>query len=380
MTGAAVSHLVVAPAGPGRLEVAAHRIDRYPVHTGRGLTARLAAVLKPVLERLAAPGLVIAVDTGAAAHHLGALTTAALTTGLPFETVPVPAGEATKSPAGLEELLAAVHRAGAQRRTLLLGVGGGMVCDLVTTAAAHYLRGTPYALLPTTLLAQVDAAIGGKGGIDAFGAKNLLGAFHHPAAVVIDPDLLSTLPEPEIRAGLAEVIKVALITDPALFAELERHEGRLPEGDALERIIHAAVTAKLRLLAQDPFEQGDLRRLLNLGHCVGHPFEAASGYRVRHGEAVAAGIAVAAVNAHLTGTATLAERDRILSLLDAYRLPTRIPETLRETTWNGVAAVRRVRGGALHLVLPGAPGRCTITDDLDRTAYDKALTELAARP
>ncbi|MCX4682185.1 3-dehydroquinate synthase [Streptomyces sp. NBC_01433] len=374
------SHLGVSFVDQGPILVRAHRIDNYAVHVDDGLLTRPSSLLTDVLDRLDSPDVVIAVDTGAAEHHLGAVTAAVLSTGRPFQVVPVPAGEASKSPRGLRDLIGALHRHRASRRTLLLAVGGGMVCDLATTTAAGYMRGIPYALLPTTVLAQVDAAIGGKGGLDDNGAKNLLGAFHHPAAVFVDPLLTGTLPERHVRNGLAEVIKVALIDDADLVNVLEQHPDQLPTGQALTGIVRAAIAAKLRLLATDPFEQGDLRRLLNFGHCVGHPYEAATGYQVLHGEAVAVGMAVAAAHAHLTGVATLAERDRILGLLDAYRLPAALPEAMRELTWEGMDTVRRVRGGPLHLVLPRTPGNCTVTDDIDRTSYDKAISELAARP
>ncbi|MEV5279797.1 3-dehydroquinate synthase family protein [Streptomyces sp. NPDC006692] len=375
------SHLGLAFLDQGPILVRAHRIDNYAVHVDDGLLTRLTGLLTDVLDRLDSPDVVIAVDTGAAEHHLGALTAAVLSTGRPFQVVPVPAGEASKSPRGLRALVRALHHHRASRRTLLLAVGGGMVCDLATTAAAGYMRGIPYALLPTTVLAQVDAAIGGKGGLDDNGAKNLLGVFHHPAAVFVDPLLTGTLPERHVRNGLAEVIKVALIDDTDdLFHILEQHPDQLPTGQALTGIVRAAIAAKLRLLAADPFEQGDLRRLLNLGHCIGHPYEAATGYRVLHGEAVAVGMAAAAAHAHLTGVTALDERDRILSLLDAYRLLSALPEAMRERTWEGMDTVRRVRGGPLHLVLPRTPGHCTMTDDIDRASYDKAVSELAARP
>ncbi|MFJ4741166.1 3-dehydroquinate synthase family protein [Streptomyces sp. NPDC088775] len=375
------SHLGLSFLDQGPILIRAHRIDNYAVHIDDHLLTRTGDLLTDVLDRLDSPDVVIAVDTGAAEHHLGNVTKAVLATGRPFHVIPVPAGEASKSPRGLRDLIGALHHHGASRRTLLLAVGGGMVCDLATTAAALYMRGIPYALLPTTVLAQVDAAIGGKGGLDDDGAKNLLGAFHHPAAVFVDPLLTSTLPERHVRNGLAEAIKVALIDDTdGLFTTLEQDPGRLPAGPALSTIVRAAITAKLRLLAADPFEQGDLTRLLNLGHCIGHPYEAATGYRVLHGEAVAAGMALAATHAHLTGVTTLAQRDRILALLDAYRLPSALPEEMREATWEGMNTVRRVRGGPLRLVLPHAPGNCTVIEDIDRVSYDKTVSELAARP
>ncbi|MCX4827069.1 3-dehydroquinate synthase [Streptomyces sp. NBC_01142] len=381
MSTASSSSRLAVDASDNIFTVTAHRADTYRIHLAEGLaTDGLSDRLGSLAAQLAAPEIVIVIDTGAAEHHLGAITAAVVSTGLRFRTVPVPAGEHSKSPDGLSNLIRALHQHGATRRTLLLGVGGGVVCDLVTAAAALYMRGMPYALVPTTVLAQVDAAIGGKGGIDYGAAKNLLGAFHHPAGVYIDPALTSTLPDRHIRAGLAEVIKVALIINPQLFATLERTANPLPDGQALTGIVRDAIAAKLLLLAPDPFEQKDLRRLLNLGHCVGHPYEAATGYRILHGEAVAAGTAIAAAHAYLTGETELEDRDRVLGLLAAYQLPLTIPDEMRDAVWDGIATVRRIRNGPLHLVLPHHPGHCTITDDIDRPAFDKALNDLAARP
>ncbi|MEV7465379.1 3-dehydroquinate synthase family protein [Streptomyces kronopolitis] len=381
-TSPPASRLAVDVEGDDTFTVSAHRVDTYRIHLAEGSTEDgLSSQLAALAAQLGAPEIVIVIDTGAAEHHLGAVTAAVVGTGLPCRTVSVPAGESSKSPRGLKNLITALRTHGVTRRTLLLGVGGGVVCDLVTAAASLYMRGVPYALVPTTVLAQVDAAIGGKGGVDFGAAKNLLGAFHHPAGVYLDPSLTATLPDRQIRAGLAEVIKVALIANPSLFATLEKSADPLPTGQAMTSIVRHAVEAKLLLLSPDPYEQKDLRRPLNLGHCIGHPYEAATGYRILHGEAVAAGIAVAAAHTFLTDeSTTLEDRDRILNLLAAYHLPTTIPDKLRDTVWEGMDTVRRIRNGPLHLVLPHRPGHCTITDDIDRPSYDKALNDLAARP
>ncbi|MET7606258.1 3-dehydroquinate synthase family protein [Streptomyces avermitilis] len=379
-TPAPTSRLAVDAADDNTVTVTAHRCDTYRIHLAQGLVADgLSDHLSALASQLNAPEIIVVIDTGAAEHHLGAITAAVVHAGLQLRVVPVRAGESSKSPEGWAKLIGALHRHGTTRRTLLLGVGGGMVCDLVTATAATYMRGVPYALVPTTVLAQVDAAIGGKGGIDYGGAKNLIGTFHHPAGVYIDPSLTSTLPHRHIRAGLAEVIKVALITDPRLLATLERTGNPLPDGQVLTEIVRDAIAAKLMLLAPDPFEQKDLRRLLNLGHCIGHPYEAATGYRILHGEAVAVGTAVAAAHTYLIGESELEDRDRILNLLAAYQLPVTIPEQMRDAVWDGMDTVRRVRNGPLHLVLPHRPGHCTVTDDMDRPAFDKALNDLAAR-
>ncbi|RSD16366.1 3-dehydroquinate synthase family protein [Amycolatopsis eburnea] len=358
--------------------VQARRVDSYAIRLAPGLLPQLGELLRPVLGPLGAPRVVLVADSGIPDVHRRVARAALAALDVPVTTVEIPAGETSKSVDGLQQLWRQLEDVGTTRRTLLVGLGGGMVCDLLTAAAAIYMRGVPHILVPTTFLAQLDAAIGGKGGVDAVGTKNLLGAFHHPALVVIDPELTTTLPARQLRNGLAEAIKVALVADAELAALLER--GPVISGDLgrLTRIVRFAVAAKLALLAPDPFELGDLRRLLNLGHCIGHPLEAATGYTLPHGEAVAIGIAVAAAVATLTGHATQAERDRILRLLAVHQLPVTMPPDLRNQVWAGVQAIRRVRNGVLHLVLPTTPGRCVILDDdrLTRGVFDHAVSAL----
>lgn len=359
----------------GPLRVCTRRTDTYQIHIVAGLVDQLGALLKPVVAQLDAPGIVVLADTGTAAQLPG-ITRAITQAGVVVHTEAVPAGETSKSVTGLHRLWQRLHHNAASRRTLLIGVGGGVTCDLVTAAAATYMRGLPYALIPTTLLAQLDAAVGGKGGIDYQSTKNLLGAFHHPAAVFIDPDLTRTLPDRHLRNGLAEALKVALIADPALFTTLAT--GIVEAGASLTGIVRAAVTAKLRLLADDPFEQGDLRRLLNLGHCIGHPLEAATAYQMLHGEAVAAGIAAAAAISHRLGLCAPTVRDQILAALTRHRLPATIDDRWADPIFHRLDAIRRIRNGPLHLVVPQQPGHCTVLADLDRATFDAALADLRA--
>ncbi|MDQ1307202.1 MAG: 3-dehydroquinate synthase [Actinomycetota bacterium] len=362
------------PTGTG-FTATVRRITTYRILIGQALTDELVSLLTPLVAHLGSPSILIAADANIRrivprlVEQVGAI-------GVPTTVTWLPTGEITKSLTGLQTLWNALGQASASRRSLLIGLGGGVICDLTTLAAATYMRGLPYVLIPTTVLAQVDAAIGGKGGIDYDDSKNLLGAFHHPTEVIIDTDLTSTLSARHIRSGLAEVIKIALIADPDLFTVLENHTDHLPDGPALTQIVRTAVATKLTLLADDPFEHGDLRRPLNLGHCFGHPIEAASGYRMPHGEAVAAGIAITTAIAHTHGLATTADRTRIINLLAAYRLPTSIPPTLRETVWQGLETIRRIRNGSLQLVVPYRPGVCGVIADIDDTEFDSALTDL----
>ena len=329
---------------------------------------------------------------------------------------PFPAGETHKTralKAAIEDRLLA---AGLGRDTCLVALGGGVTLDLAGFVAATYLRGIPHVLVPTTLLAQVDAAFGGKTGINAPAGKNLVGAFHFPEAVLVDPQLLRTLPEAEWLGGLAEVVKHAVVGDPALFRLLERRAERLrytftrggPPGRTPGQELHAAagaaaasppdppcivsgralddaplaprhrregvngdgepsagrldpvllrraVAVKLDVVTADPFERGR-RAVLNFGHTVGHALEAASAHAVPHGLAVAVGMAVEADVAVASCGFPAAERDRLLALLERLGLPTaaRLPfARLRKY----LAVDKKNRAGAVRLALPLRIGR-----------------------
>ncbi|MEV7157091.1 iron-containing alcohol dehydrogenase [Streptomyces misionensis] len=355
-----------ADAEDGIFTVTAQRSDPYRIHVSEGLTTNaLTGHLRFLAGHLATSQIVMVIGASAAAHHLDVITAAVACTGLPLHVLPVEAGirESGTAPGSLNSLTGVLHQHRAAQRVLVLGVGGGAVCNLVKTASG--LQGMPYALVPTSVQAQLDAGIG-------YDAANNLPSAHHPAGVYIDPALTSTLPDRHIRAGLAAAVKVALIINPPLFDTLERTAPRPPAGPALTAIIREALGSKLLLLALHPE-----RQLLDLGDRIASPYRAATGYRIPQGEAVAAGIAVAAAAAFLSGKNRLKERDRILNLLTAYRLPLTIPDQLREPVWKHMAAMGRSPG----LVLPHRPGHCTLTDDdFDRTAFDKALGDLAARP
>lgn len=272
------------------------------------------------------------------------------------EAVPlsVKPGERSKSPATWSRLERAMLREGVNRDTLVVALGGGVTTDLAGFVASTVMRGLPLLHLPTTLIAVVDAAIGGKNGINTPAGKNLLGTFHWPVAVVADTDLLRTLPAREIRSGLAEMVKHGVIRDPGLFDDIERATPALVEG-ALPRmdLILRALRVKSDVAAADPFETG-LRRILNFGHTVGHAIEAAtSGYT--HGEAVSIGMVVESrVACRLTGLSA-ADAGRLRRLLETLGLPTRPPCAVdRVVPFLGMdkkSARDRVR-----MALPRSPG------------------------
>ncbi len=231
------------------------------------------------------------------APHLETLRGSLDAAGIASEPIVLPAGEKSKSWATLETLTDRLLDLGVERGDHVIALGGGVIGDLVGFATAILKRGCGFVQIPTTLLAQVDSSVGGKTGINARAGKNLIGAFHQPKVVLIDPDVLDTLPPRELRAGYAEVVKYGLIDDVNFFAWCEANGAKLLAGDsdAREYAIAHSVAAKARIVGEDEFETLGRRALLNLGHTFGHALEAEAGFsdRLLHGEAVAAGCALA---------------------------------------------------------------------------------------
>jgi 3-dehydroquinate synthase len=276
----------------------------------------------------------------------------------------VPEGEPAKTVATAEVLWTDLLAAGGKRDSRLLAFGGGSVGDLAGFTAGCFLRGIEFVQLPTTLLAQVDAAVGGKTGVDLPGGKNTVGLFHHPHLVVSDTAVLPTLPRGELRSGLVEVVKMAALLDPPLLARVERNLERLLAGDpaALGPVVAAAAAAKIGVVERDPTEQGD-RRLLNFGHTLGHALETAAGYSgLRHGEAVAYGILFTLRLATRRGLAAdLAPRLR--ALLARFDLPP-VPSAAPEDLLAHMARDKKAHEGGLVWVLPAALGEGRMIDGI----------------
>lgn len=288
-------------------------------------------------------------------------------------------GEERKSVAEVEALAEQMVERGADRSSLVVAFGGGIVNDLGGFLAAIFMRGVPVIQIPTTLLAQVDAAVGGKTGANLQGGKNLIGAFHQPRAVLIDPEVLETLPDREYRAGLYEVLKCGVIRDPELFAALEGQAleilSRRPH--LVDEIIAAAVRIKCEVVTADERES-DLRRILNFGHTLGHALEAATGYqRFLHGEAVAFGMDAATRLAELTGDLDAAAGGRIRAAIRALgEIPGRGGIDAAELVARTLHDKKTVQG-KVHWVLPERIGsvriRSGIAEDLVRQAAEAAL-------
>ncbi len=261
-----------------------------------------------------------------------------------------PPGEENKTVAALLDLWNGFLAAGLDRRSVVVALGGGVTSDLAGFAAATYLRGCAWVVLPTSLLAMADAAIGGKTACDLPQGKNLVGAFHLPRLVLADPEVLATLPEEEIRCGLAEVVKAGVIADPGLLAlcgaGYEEVKSRLGE------VVRRAAAVKVRIVAADFFERGG-REALNVGHTVGHALEAASGYRLRHGQAVAIGLVVEARLAERLGLAEKGLAEQIAAILLGLGLPVKIPDGLpRSRLLQAMEFDKKKSGGVLRFALP----------------------------
>ena len=292
----------------------------------------------------------------------------------------LPDGEQYKNSATLNTIYDALLEQRHNRQTTLIALGGGVVGDMTGFAAASYQRGVNFIQVPTTLLAQVDSSVGGKTGINHARGKNMIGAFHQPRAVITDTSTLHTLPDRELSAGLAEVIKYGLINDAEFFTWLEANIQALRQRDsvALAYAIQRCCADKAALVAMDEQEAG-VRALLNLGHTFGHAIETGLGYGTwLHGEAVAAGTMMAADLSQRLGWLSAADQQRIQAIFIAAGLPITPPD-LSPTTFKRLMAVdKKVQNGRLRLILLKGIGQTVISDDFSTTALDATLNQLCS--
>ncbi|WP_343525927.1 3-dehydroquinate synthase [Sphingomonas sp.] len=293
----------------------------YPIHIEAGLLPRAAELLAP-LSRGRPMAIVTDEHIGA---HLTVLQDALTAAGVQSEAIILPPGEKTKSWAQLEHVCDRLLAMGVERSDHVIALGGGVIGDLVGFACSIVKRGCRFVQIPTTLLSQVDSSVGGKTAINTSAGKNLIGAFHQPAMVLIDPDVLDTLPARQVRAGYAEVVKYGLIDDFAFFEWCEANGAALLAGDADARVyaIAHSVAAKARIVAADEHETNGIRALLNLGHTFGHALEAEAGFshRLLHGEGVAAGCALAFRYSVRRGHCERQDAERVSAHLRAVGLP-----------------------------------------------------------
>jgi len=288
-----------------------------------------------------------------------------------------PGGEANKRLAALEELANRMVARGADRTSVVIGFGGGIVTDIGGFLAAVFLRGVPVVQIPTTLLAQVDAAIGGKTGVNLVGGKNLIGSFHQPLAVLIDPELIATLPAREYRAGLFEVIKAGVIRDPTLFDFLQEHADDVlaMKPDAVDELIASAVRIKTEVVSSDERES-DFRRILNFGHTIGHAIEAETEYiRFLHGEAIAWGMLCATRLAELLEILDQAVADRIKKLICRYGPLPDAKDLDPDRLIARLANDKKTLKGKVHFVLPVAIGQMRIVAGIEPGLIRRAILD-----
>jgi 3-dehydroquinate synthase len=288
----------------------------------------------------------------------------------------LPDGERHKTLANISRLLDVLVANRFNRDCTIIALGGGVVGDMAGFAAACYQRGVDYVQVPTTLLAQVDSSVGGKTGVNHPGGKNLIGAFHQPVAVLADTDTLGSLPDRELRAGLAEVIKYGLIHDAALFDWLEASLDKLLARDAraLTHAIARSCEIKAEIVGRDEREQGE-RALLNYGHTFGHAIEAATGYTEwLHGEAVGTGMMMAASLANELGQLSGPERDRICALIERAGLPVRVRGVTPMQMLDNMRIDKKVKQGQIRFVLLQRIGRACVTSDYGEAALSRAMS------
>lgn len=298
-------------------------------------------------------------------------------TGENTEVLFFPGGEANKRFAAVEQLADRMLECGADRTSIVIGFGGGIVTDVAGFLAAIFMRGIPVLQIPTTLLAQVDAAVGGKTGVNLTGGKNLIGSFHQPLAVLIDPDVLSTLPAREYRAGLFEVIKCGVIRDAVLFELLETRAREVLSMDReiVDQLISAAVRIKAEVVSADERE-GDLRRILNFGHTVGHAIEAETAYvQFLHGEAIAWGMLAATRLAELLGSLDADSAIRIRRTICRYGPLPSANQLDPDRLIARLASDKKTLQGKMHFVLPTAIGEVKIVSGIDTGVIRRAIIE-----
>ena len=292
----------------------------------------------------------------------------------------VPDGEEHKTINTVAELYSQFLKGKLDRSGSVLALGGGVTGDVAGFAAATFMRGVHFVQVPTTLLAMVDASVGGKTGVDLPQGKNLVGAFKQPVLVLVDPSMLATLPEAEIRCGLAEIIKHSILGDPGLFAELEANAGALSSWQGQEAVtrIARALRVKIQIVEGDPYEGGH-RAVLNLGHTVGHALEKLGGYSMSHGQAVSIGMVAAARLAAQLGMAKPALARRIESVLSAWGLPVECQSFEPDAIYAAMAHDKKTRGSQLRWVLPIAIGQVEIISDVPADLIKSVLKSLGAR-
>ena len=345
------------------------REDSCGIITEPGLLANVGLKLR-CIDSEASQAVVIA-DRNVEALYAKDLAASLAWAGFQCEVLTVTPGESSKSFPVAIHLWDKLVELGFSRRCVLIALGGGVVTDLTGFVAAAFMRGICYASVPTTLMAQLDAAVGGRVGVNHGRAKNLIGFIHHPLAVYNDPILLTTLSQHDVRQGLAEAIKVAVIGSSGLFDYIEAHVNGLlkKEVDLLAEVVAQSIAVKCRLL-----EHG-MHRILNFGHVIGHALETETSFEVTHGDAISIGMATVTRCAKARGLLEEELAQRIRQLLSVAGLPTSTEklDVSVDGIWEAMSFIRSGQNGQLHEVLPTAIGQCIVTDGFSKSDLQKHI-------
>jgi 3-dehydroquinate synthase len=347
----------------------------YDIRVGPGLLAQVGGEIAGVTKsRLA----FVVTDRTVGPLHAPVVLDSLRSAGFQANLIDLPAGETHKTLATVSMIYDALLAAKVERSTVILSLGGGVIGDMTGFAAATVLRGVPFVQIPTTLLAMVDASVGGKTGVNHPAGKNLIGSFHQPIAVLIDPQTLRTLPAASISEGLAECIKHEIIRDLAGFEALEQNIGRALnlDMDYLSELIAHNVAIKARVVEADPTERGE-RAHLNFGHTFGHAIEKVSHLAVSHGDAVAMGMCAAISVAEQMNMLDAASRKRIVNLIQGAKLPTSMPPSIASgDVFAAMAHDKKVEASRLRLVLPDRIGHVVIRDDVPADVIRRGIEAL----
>jgi 3-dehydroquinate synthase len=364
-----VAEEIVTLLKPRKINVTAPDIV-CPIFVGTGLFGRVGKLMNLTTD-VFSPYCAIITNPRVRELHAALVVDSLRARGFEPRLIEIPDSERFKTLDSASQIYDQLIDAQLDRHSIIFALGGGVIGDLAGFAAATYLRGVSFVQMPTTLLAMVDASIGGKVAVDHPRGKNLIGAFKHPHAVIADTDALATLPEAELRSGMAEVVKHGIIEDVGLFERLEIGDWRLDVRSWIAR----AMQVKINVVARDPLEQGE-RAKLNLGHTFGHAFELLSNFELQHGEAVAIGLACAA---RLAARRNLCDTDlatRIENLLAAIGLPTRVPREMSiEAILAAMATDKKRANARLRFILPRALGDVVVSDNVGREEIVVAIEE-----
>ena len=348
----------------------------YPVLVENGLLGQTASILAD--RGLLQHHIAIISDDTVASHHA-----ATILSSFPEEKPSlhcIPAGEASKSLSHIENICRQMIRAGHGRNSLIIALGGGVVGDLAGFVASIFYRGIPFIQIPTTIVSQVDSSVGGKTGVNVAEGKNLLGAFHQPKLVIVDPETLSTLPPREFHEGFAEAIKHAAIRDAKMLPDLLAidPDQRFVPADLLSRNI----AIKANIVEADEYETRDIRALLNFGHTIGHGIEASLPYgEMLHGEAIALGIRAALYISEKHSGLSSADSLKILALLRHFNLPLTLPEFLSTPTiMDRLSRDKKFKGGKIRFVTLSKLGQAQVIDTLTKADLEEAIAHLRTEP